>query len=251
MNSIATPPTANLWTRARASFARAVAEIGMPVVIAAATLSKTLRREIVDWLYPLENIVRRLLLADAAELRRAEMARTKCDVRVVLIPLQGMAQTWSAGLPTRACTATVRRMSEDSRSIDCANPQSWRANFSFALPHNNRLVPNSRAPRIRDPWADTPPPPPAHTPRALKREHAPFRLARRFEVLRRVLENPAPHAMRLARLLAREVRRFSAVVHRAVLRGARTDSYDPADSRLSLDALGAAWDAPEAFKDTS
>ena len=54
-------------------FARAVAAIGDAAAIARLKeLSPALRRRIVAWLCPLENIVRKLLLAQAAELRRAE-----------------------------------------------------------------------------------------------------------------------------------------------------------------------------------
>jgi hypothetical protein len=242
-----------LWTRARAMFTRAVAAVGAPAAIAAiATLSKLLRRDIVAWLYPLECIVRRLLIAEAATLHRAEIARAKRNVRVEYVPLRGMAQTWIATPPAAHCAKassidTIARP-EAARPND---PATWSAPFSFALPRNERLVPNARAPRIRALWGPPPPPAPERTPRIIRPERASLRLARRFEALRRVLENPAPYAERLAHMLAREVRRFSAVVRRAVLKGARTDDYDPADPRLSLDALGAAFDAPEAFEDSS
>jgi hypothetical protein len=41
------------------------------------------------------------------------------------------------------------------------------------------------------------------------------------------------------------------LVTRYVLAGPRTDDFDPHDPRLSIEALGAAFNAPEAFKDTS
>ena len=82
-----------LWIRARAMFARAVAAIGAPAAIAAITLiGKTLRRDIVAWLCPLEHVVRKLLLAEAAELHRAELARIARAPRIERIPLRGMAQ---------------------------------------------------------------------------------------------------------------------------------------------------------------
>jgi hypothetical protein len=151
--------------------------------------------------------------------------------------------------------------------LDKSEPSTWRACFSFALPRNPHVVPNARAPRILNPWGDYPQPKKSdtHAPSAAPElttalntrvchsfsEDAPFRLARRFEALRRVLENPRPHAERLARVLAREARRVPQLVTRYVWASARTNDFDPADARLSLDALGAAFHAPDAFKDTS
>jgi hypothetical protein len=92
-----------LWQRTRASFSRAIDAIGTPaMIVAIATLTRDLRRAIVGRLFRLEHIVRKLLLAEAAELNRAEIARAKRSVRIEHVPLRGMAQTWSAGLPTRA-----------------------------------------------------------------------------------------------------------------------------------------------------
>lgn len=158
-----------LWTRARAMFTRAVADIGDAASIAVLTsLPRILRRQIVGWLYPIECIVRRLLIAEAAELHRAQLARAKRAVRIEHIPLRGMAQHWQGGnaslrarifpQPPALCEP------EGSRSnLDRSSPETWRARFSFALPRNPRLVPNARAPRILDPLGDYPqPPPPAH-----------------------------------------------------------------------------------------
>jgi hypothetical protein len=247
-----------LWTRARAMFARAVAALGGASSIALLeALPRTLRRQIVAWLYPLECIVRRLLVAEAAALHRAECPRAQCVPRVVTVQLRSLglaSQNWSARPP--AAQNTNHRVDgadappEAARS-NLEHPESWRASFSFALPRNPHLVSNARAPRILDPWRDYPPPPPPRAPRILKPEDAPFRLARRFEALRRVIANPRPYAERLVRLLVREARRVPRLVMRYMLSGPRTDDFDPADSRLSLDALGAAYDAPEAFKDTS
>jgi hypothetical protein len=69
--------------------------------------------------------------------------------------------------------------------------------------------------------------------------------------LRRVLENPLQHAERLARLLARAVRRFPEIVRRYLFMPARTGDYDKADPRLSIEALREAWNAPEVITDSS
>lgn len=252
MTAIAEPNTEPLWARVRASFARAMAALGAPAAIAAlGFLDKALKREIVRWLYPLEAMVRRLLLAEAAALRRAELARRERGPRIVHVPLRSLSlanHTWTAGLQTASGVAK-RCASEDARSK--TDPQSWRASFALAIPRNPHIVSDHHAPRIINLWAPDPiAREPVHTPSA-NREPAAFRFARRFEALRRVLENPAPYAAKLARLLVREARRYCEVARRYVLRGSRVDAYDRADDRLSLDVLAAAFDAPEGFRDSS
>jgi hypothetical protein len=258
-----------LWIRARAMFARAVAAIGAPAAIAAITLiGKTLRRDIVAWLCPLEHVVRKLLLAEAAELHRAELARIARAPRIERIPLRGMAQHFlDRRRPRRHAPVLAGEDAGGPRSarskIDLSHPETWRAQFSFALPRNPHFVPNSRAPRVLDPWGEYPPPKKSdtHAPNAAPEfattsktrvchsfsEDSPFRLARRFEALRRVLDDPLPHARRLARVLAREVRRFRQVVQRYVMAPCRSNDYDRDDPRLGIDAMGAAFDAPQAF----
>lgn len=243
---------APLWQRTRASFARAIEAIGAPVMIAAIrVLTRKLRREIVSRILRLEHLVRKLLLAEATELHRAELARAKRAVRIELIPLRGMAQTWAAGLQARTCTSVKETCaSEDARSkTNRAAPETWRAQFTFALPRQ-RDLPNSHAPRILDPWGPPPPPAPERTPRVIKQD-TPFRLACRLEALRRVLENPKPHAERLLRVLIREARRVPQLIQRYAHATARTNDYDKADHRLGIDTFGACIDAPFAFSDTS
>jgi hypothetical protein len=233
-------------------FARAVAAIGDAASIARLeSLSRTLQRQIVGWLYPLECVVRRLLLAEAAELRRLECARVARGPRVIRIPLRGMAMHHA---PQAHGFADRGRASPPaSRSIDLSQPEAWRAQFSFALPRNLHLVPNARAPRIINLWSENtaPAPAPASRPRVPEPKEAPFRLARRMEALRRVLENPRPYAERLVRALQRQARRVPSLVQRYAWSGSRIDDFDPADARLSLDALRAAFDAPKAFEDSS
>jgi hypothetical protein len=251
--------TEPLWIRARAMFARAVTAIGNPAAIAVmAQLSKTLRRDIIAWLAPLECIVRRLLIADASELQRVEVRAPNCAPRVEMIQLRSLglahhAPSGSARPEAAQCARSPKTPPGAARSLDTSHPESWSARFSYALPRDTRLAPNPNAPRIRALWGPYTPPPetPSRTPRAISEEHAPFRLARRLEALRRVLADPRPHAERLARLLARQARRIPRLVQRYVWAGARTDDVDPADPRLSLDALAAAFDAPDAYKDTS
>lgn len=265
MTDISPPPdTEAIWTRVRASFVRAVAAVGGAAAIAAITLmTRKLRRDIIAWLIPLEHVVRKLLLAEAAEIHRAEQEAAKRKPRIEYIPLRGMAMHWRRGTANFQARAGANiagggepDLSTESQGAkaegtkrDTSRPETWRARFSLGLPRDPHVVPESRAPRIRDPWSSAPPPPspPERAPRVLKPEDSPFRLARRFEALRRVLDNPRPHAERLARILAREVRRWRQVVQRYWWAACRTNAVDPADPRLGLDALAAAFNAQWGF----
>jgi hypothetical protein len=242
-----------IWTRARAMFARAAAAIGAPAAIALLTsLPPDLRRQIIAWLAPLEHVVRKLLLAEAAELHRAEGMRAARGPRLVMVQA---SQKWSARpLPRYSSNVPEKSAPAGARSnLDLAHPETWAARFSFALPRDPHLVPNAHAPRIRALWGSDPAPESASERKryAIREEDAPFRLARRFEALRRVLENPRPYAERLARALAREVQRFGEAARRYLFAPCLTNDYDPADPRLGIDAIGAAFLAWEAFTDSS
>lgn len=271
-----------LWTRARAMFARAVdairlgqgfgEKIGDAASCFVAQLASlklmppALRRDILAWLAPLEHVVRKLLLAEAAEIHRAER-KAAARVRMEIVPLRGMAQTICSPVYGGAATRSVteaggktgsRSSLPASRSgLDRTRPETWRVQFSLALPRDPHRVAAAHAPRIRALWGATAPCRPAAShndasgTRVISAEDTPFRLARRFEALRRVLVNPRPHAERLARALARDVRRFSQAAQRYLFAPCRTNDFDPADPRLSLDATSAACVAPAAFSDSS
>jgi hypothetical protein len=255
MNAIAAPPRlaeSPLWTRARAMLARAAAALGAPVAIAAIKLlTKTLRRDILAWLCPLEHVARKLLFAEACEFRRAETAAAKaCGPRmeVVQLPCLGLAQHWTP----YAQRPQESRRAAAPRKIDASQPETWAARFSFALPRDPHLVAAADAPRIRTLWEENPAPTPQQrTARAFGEADAAFRLARRFEALRRVLDDPLPYARRLARALARLARRFPQAAQRYVFAPARTGDYDPADDRLSIDAMVAASVRRGVFEDSS
>ncbi len=244
-------PAETLWTRARAMFARAVAAIGDAASIARiATLTPQLRRGIIAWLCPLENIVRKLLLAEAARLHRAAIAQTR-GPRLVYVPLRSPG--WTAGLQARNATVEQTCAPEGARSnLETARSYTLdNARFSFSLPRDPHAIPDSRAPRIRSLWGAPPPPPATPTQRSYDESKSPLRLARRFAALRRVLDDPRPHAERLARLLARAVRRFPEIVRRYAFAPARTNDYDPDDPRLAIEAIAQAFAAPNAFSNSS
>lgn len=225
-------------------------------VASMALLSPARRAEIIAWLPPLEHIVRKLLLAEAAALHRAERAmRTP---RLEHVPLRGLAVLVKVGtLQARPAPAVAGKCAPGLSAgshLDMARPETWRAQFSLAIPRDPRRVPDARAPRIRALWGDgitsdargaAPEPAAGSTPRAA---HTPgFRLARRFEALRRVLENPRPYAERLARALERETRRRTGIARDYLFAPCRSNGYDPTDSRLGIDAIGEAFAAPDVF----
>lgn len=254
-------------------FARAIAVIGLNQgfpggdaalswiarVAVLARLTPQRRAEIVSWLAPLEHIVRKLLLAEAAALHRAERAAAARVPRLEHIPLRGLAQHAKFGIASPQARlpqqTPIQCEAEGSRNdLDFSRPETWRAHFSLAIPRDPRRVAQSNAPRIRALWggekrSETPKPAPRPDGnRDTRACHAlAFRLARRFEALRRVLENPRLYAERLARVLSREIVRRSDVVRAYLFAPCRANGHDPADPRLGLDAIGEAFGAELAF----
>jgi hypothetical protein len=217
-----------LWVRARAMFARAADELGGPDVIAALAasmrpLNRGLRRSMVRWLVRLEHIVRKLLFAEAARLPPGSAADT--GAVAASAPCAGRA---SAAQPP----------------IDLHDPESWPVRFSLAVPPDPGAPSESCAPVIRSLSEDSPASPAPSSPRLAPRQEPAIRLARRFEALRRVLTNPAPYAMRLARIMRRLARRFADAPLRYASTVARVEWFDRADPRLPIDAYATALAAP-------
>ena len=241
MTNAAPPPiNAALWDRLRATFARVIAAIGAPAAIALLNLStRSARLSIVRQLGMLESLVRKLLFAEIAALAPA----SEHGPRVIHIPLR-------PGLvivnPPR------RRQPRASRPLDLAHPETWPATFALALPRDPHLVSDRHAPRIRALWGANPRPA-EPLPQAARRDHGPtpYRIARRFEALRRVLNDPSPHVRRLVSAQRRALRRSPNVVSRYALIGPRTSGYDPEDLRLPLDIMSAALTTRRKLCDTS
>jgi hypothetical protein len=235
-------PLAALWNRTRAMFSRALRAIGAPEAIAAArSLAEDRRRAIALWLGLLEHIVRELLLAESARGQRPETRAQAFGPACVSIKARSLM------------TASARVTQPPARALDLTEPQTWPAHFSFAIPRDPRAVLESRAPRIRALWDAAPASSVAKCDctRPDGERNAPLRLAFRLEALRRVLADPASHAARLARLLRRLRRRFPEVIRRLVCAPARVCFFDPQDSRLSIEASGAALDVENAYSDSS
>lgn len=193
---------------------------------------------IVRQLAMLESLVRKLLFAEIAALATA----SERGPRIIHIPLR-------PGLvivnPPR------KRPPRSPRPLDLAHPETWSASFALALPRDPRLVPDRCAPRIRALWGANSrfvePPPAARRDRG----PTPYRIARRFEALRRVLNDPAPHVRRLATAQHRALARSPNVVSRYALIGPRRSGYDPADERLPIDIMSAALMARRQLCDSS
>jgi hypothetical protein len=246
--------TISLWSRVSAVHQRVLVAVGAPREIAAlGELSRTLARGIRAWIALLESLVRKLLLVEAARLQRAHIAAAARGPRLTLIHGNlGLARHWRPGDPLdrdrpccapRACTP---------KALDLRAPETWSAPFNFALPHNPHRVPESRAPRVRNLWAPAPPPaPPPPLRRIERRRDLCLRLAMRLEALRRVIENPAPYAERLAELLRAVRRRDRDVVTRFLYAPARTNARDEHDPRLSVDVWVCALGQDAAFADSS
>jgi hypothetical protein len=234
------PNLADLWRRTRDMFARAVAAIGAPEAIARRMpLAPSLRRGIAGWIALLESIGRKLLLCDAAALRERER-RSDRGPRLEIVHLRAPQPAPDA--PAQA----ARREPPTRRALDLSAPHTWRARIAFGFPRDPLACPESRAPRIRALWGPTPPPPPPPR-RAAERTPPALRLAFRLEAVRRVLEDPAPYALRLARLLKRLQRRFPELPGRYAIAAARPYFQDLADPRLVILVLAASMCAAHVF----
>jgi len=225
------PDLAPFWRRLKAMFARASDVIGAPEALALLqALTRRRCHEIACWVARLECIARKLIFAEAAHL----------DHKTLQVGAR-------ASGPPRVSAARAKC----PRALDPAQPQTWPARFKLAPPRDPFTVPERRAPRIRALWGPTPPAPSRAVSAPAQPTPAPLRLAIRIEALRRVLENPHPHAQRLARLFRRISRRFPEAAGRYAIATARPHASDPGDPRLIIDALGLAIIAAPLFANTS
>jgi hypothetical protein len=228
----------HLWARVRASFERALLVCGGPAAIAAITnLARRSRTNIVRWLAPLENMVRKLLLVEAAQ-------------------LLGPRTSSSAARRRCACLcAGADDADEDVRGPDRNAPATWVARFALAPPCDPRAV--AQALHIRSlapdpPWTVFTPAVENSTPHQGAELDPAFRLARRFEALRRVLADPLPYARRLAGMIGRLRKRFPEIAMRYAMAPQRTAGWDENDPRLGMSVTASAISAAELLpRDTS
>ena len=246
----ANPDTiANLWQRLRSMMARISVIVGaLPALAVLAALTRHRQREITSSIALLEAIARKLILIAAADIRSAEAAAAKPLRLPRLEIVTPSSPSWSAGVQP-ALSAEASAKAEGARSnarpFDPNQPETWRVRFKLAPPRDPKACPASRAPRIRALWGPTPTPPQRAPSQPRQMSPAPLRLALRFEALRRVIADPAPHARRLARALPRLYRRFPGAAERYAIATARPHCRDEGDPLLIVEAITLAmWVAP-------
>jgi hypothetical protein len=213
--------TRDLWESARYLLRWLVSVCGDPcALVGGGWLSRKDRREILHWLRPVEAIVRRLLVAEAAQIAQTLQPDKENAAAVKSAPYPGD----SPAARPRFCRV---------HSPDPEKPASWSVRFSVygkgerppagraALPGPrirtlgpdplaNVLSAVARAEaaarhraRVAEMFRDTLSPQ-AERPKASLRAGNPWNLARRIEALARVLENPQTYARRLARRLRKQ-----------------------------------------------
>lgn len=241
----APPPstTQPLWQRLRALFERVIAAIGAPAIIAALTFAPGIRTGIVRQLALVEILARKLLLAEAAALASQPPQRGPRLIETTLA---------ASGLYTPPQMRRRRRAPSRARALDLSKPETWSARFALAIPREAHAVQDRRAPRIRALWGGTralPTPHPEPKPRTPAADA--FRVACRAEALRRMLNDPAPYVIRLARARRIGVARSRETITRYALKAPRRFVGDTHDPRLTLDVFSAAVRAHAILTDTS
>jgi hypothetical protein len=163
-------PHSEHWAVLRHFFGCAQRDIGAPTDIARiALIGPEARKLILDWLAPLEALLRQLLFLNA-----------------VAIELPNAPRPNPAKLKAPKSNAQPAR---PKSARDAENPASWPAHFRLAPPSAHRPAP--RGPKKSAPRE-------AHFGAGL---YTGWPLALRFEALRRAMENPDALTLRLARLL--------------------------------------------------
>jgi hypothetical protein len=239
------PNSPSLWTIAEEMLALMTMALGGPGVIAAIErLTRGVKREILDWLAPLELMVRKLLLVEAAKLPR--FAEKPITPRALTL---AMVRSWA------------KRKKPRFMLVEPNRPSTWRISFRLALPPDPlaRERPDSAAQirvlgrplLVRDIHRDQAAAArkAALAQRSITRANNTLkRLAQRFEAVRRVIADPAPHALRLARILARKPRTALAAARRLANAPAPRRHRGFADlaligAKLQARASCAAWDS--------
>lgn len=235
-------PLPTLWLRLRSMFVRASESIGAPHMLARlGALSRQRQHEIGCWIARLECIARKLLFAEAGHLQTSSF-RTRAGA---------IRNPGANAALLRSATPRDGTLCQRRTEIDLTQPHTWPARFKLAPPRDTLAVPESRAPRIRALWGSHAPPPTPPPRAAAQTTPMPTQFAFRVEALRRVLENPAPHVRRLARVLHRLTRRFPEAPLRYAVVTARPYAPDAGDPRLIVECLALAIAAAQSFLNSS
>jgi hypothetical protein len=226
------PSIPQLWERARHLFCRVMLHVGSTADFSRRwRLSRTSKKEVLGWLEPVEKLARSCLLVrvlgfllmtpQGLKLLRetpkmAMPAPKKPDStppRITRIPI------WHTVAPMARAMAERQKLEEQKAAERAArdrhDPENWGGGFrviGWSLPDDHkRAPPGKKMPQWAALLRDSLDPDPIgayhtrHPPREVVRETDPpaLILARRIETLARVLENPAPAVMRLARYIAK------------------------------------------------
>ena len=230
------PSLPDLWSEARRMFTRAIAGAGEPKDIARAEpLTRKTRREVLAWFLPVSTIVRRLVIAKAVIhlLMTPQGRKLMRDARLkpappapeppspakaphkITIPSPGWHTIYQhvrpMPPPTPCRAETPAEAPAEAPAEDCFDPATWRYHYPIARVHEAEAEDRSPAPlnHKRGPRISLLEPEPEFKPRSpkvLKRSpaprHAALRHARRFEMIRRILDDPTRTVLRVARWLA-------------------------------------------------
>jgi hypothetical protein len=223
------PALSSLWDRAKTFFARVIDHIGSTSDFAKRrAISRNEKRELLNWLKPVETIVRaslvtraitfllmtiegRRLLRETPKMAPPEREPEKPAVKSTRIPHPGYHTIWQSPR-----ILAERQKLEQQRAAEAAqtraNPDNWRGTFRI-IKWNLGAPEPPPPPPPENPWWVTNidpeasalrPRPVAKQKRALQKTDQPaLVLARRIESLSHILSDPRPAISRLARLLAR------------------------------------------------
>ena len=178
------PQTDPLWTSARSMLVQLLCVAGIETLAIVARLSERQLKIVRSWIAPLEIMVRKLLLIEAAALEPVHPRAAK--------PARNAAAN-TTGKPT----GKPKRRTRAFRLI----PPNARPRK--ALQRIRRLGPPLIA---RDAWRDAQRSALIARLRTAPRPAPHARIANRIRALAAVLHNPTPHARRLARLLTHSSR---------------------------------------------
>jgi hypothetical protein len=229
----ALPSIPQLWERAKVMFARVITHIGSTADFSKRwRLTRIQKKEVLGWLEPVEKLARSCLLVRAfnflmmtpqgqkllRETPKIEMpkppAPQPAPTHKTTIPMPG----WHTIAQNQRALAEQQKIEQqraaEQAAVDRHDPGNWGGGFrvvGWRMPEpedGQRAVPCGFQ-KQRLPWVEMVEPNPwlAHgsvekKPPREKDEPA-LVLARRIEALGRVINNPAPVAMRLARFIAK------------------------------------------------
>ncbi|MES1158998.1 MAG: hypothetical protein ABUL42_03800 [Terricaulis silvestris] len=187
----------DLWRFLRSTLSQMRIALGGPNLIASTRLTPRSRREILDWLAPLERLVRKLLLIEAARLPLPAMREKQTQTYT---PARIAAYVASVGAHEPRPLQRTRPVPQFALVIP-PDPLDRKPKTEASLARIRRLGPPLLVRDIcRDNIAAAESA--ARAQRLAQRDFgSAHRLAERYEALARAIEDPAPHIARMAKKL--------------------------------------------------